>query len=555
MMTSVSRLSHAVPLLVLLTLGCGSASHVASGTADDARAPPPLADASVSRDGSPGTGADSSTPGTLDGSPPVPTDCITPAQLQTWQAQIDGFDGGDRPTGSPAHEGYIALLVKQLAAVGVGRVHTEPYAFTKWTPSSWSMAVTTGPATGPVTASAYVPYSGTTGPLGVEAPLAYVPGSTIPVDPTALAGALANPAAWTLSLTKGIEASLAATAGTLVGRIAVFELPMLALTLQTLTGTTLAVNDPAHTLSMTATLTRADLSAMLVVPAMLNALAAAGAVGAVGVLDVPEEAARGEYAPFFGVLSPNLPALYVDRTTGAALRTAITGGALPPAGKLVLDATVAAATSENVLGLLEGASTEQIVVGSHTDGPNSIEDNGPAAILGLASCLAQLPASARPRSVRFVLSGGHFAGSRGLQTYVAEHTADLTSNALAVMELEHLGAREWAEVSPGVMGLTGEPEVQVVYTNTNAPLVAASEAFAVQFPRTVVGTPPMLGEGQNFRILPLVQYITMPRYLLLGGLPVTAQFTDFDLMRQQVLAFVKMEQALAVAPASQLGAL
>jgi hypothetical protein len=68
-----------------------------------------------------------------------------------------------------------------------------------------------------------------------------------------------------------------------------------------------------------------------------------------------------------------------------------------------------------------------------------------------------------------------------------------------------------------------------------------------------VGTPPILGEGQNFRILPLVQFITMPEYLLLANLPVTQQLTDFDAMQRQVLAFVAMEQALAVAPASQLG--
>jgi hypothetical protein len=121
------------------------------------------------------------------------------------------------------------------------------------------------------------------------------------------------------------------------------------------------------------------------------------------------------------------------------------------------------------------------------------------------------------------------------------------------MELEHLGAREWTEVSPGKMGLTGLPETQVVYTSTPAPLVAASKAFAAEFPRTIVGTPPILGEGQNFRILPLVQFITMPEYLLLANLPVTQQLTDFDAMQRQVLAFVAMEQALAVAPASQLG--
>jgi hypothetical protein len=156
--------------------------------------------------------------------------------------------------------------------------------------------------------------------------------------------------------------------------------------------------------------------------------------------------------------------------------------------------------------------------------------------------------------VRIVLSGGHFVGSRGLQTYEAEHVADLTANALAVIEIEHLGAREWTEVSPGVMGLTGLPEVQILTTWPNQPLVDASKAFAAQFPRSIVGGPPLLGEGPNFRIVPLVQFISMPEYLLVGHLPaITSQFTDFDLMQRQVSAFAAMEAALEVAPAVELG--
>jgi hypothetical protein len=503
-------------------------------------------DAGESDAGSVATPAD----GSSGGPQPPPSTCVTAAQLEAWQQQIDALDGGYRPTGSPAHEQYIQLLSQELTAAGVEQVHTEPYSFEKWTPASWSLSLLSGASSTPVQVSAFVPYSGTTGPAGVQAPLAYVPASTIPIDANALAGALQNPTAWTQNLTASLEASLAAAGVALAGRIVVFDLPRLALSLATLTGTTIAVNDPGHTLSMTATITRDDLSAMLVMPAMLTALASSGALAAVGILDAPEEAARGEMAPFFGTLSPNLPALYVDRVTGASLRAAI---ATTPAARLVLDASITAAQNENLVGILPGASSEEILVGSHTDGPNSIEDNGPVGILGLVQCLAPRSAANRPRTIRIVLSGGHFAGSRGLQTYVAAHTADLTARALAVLELEHLGAREWTEVSPGKMGLTGLPETQVVYTSTPAPLVAASKTFAAEFPRTIVGTPPILGEGQNFRILPLVQFITMPKYLLLANLPVTQQLTDFDAMQRQVLAFVAMEQALAVAPASQLG--
>ena len=525
--------------LVVLSTSCGSSEHVLAG------APAPAADS----DAGAITGDDGSSPASPDASAePASGTCVSTNQLEAWVQEIDQFDGGYRPTGSPAHEGYIALLANELTGLGVSDVHTEPYSYTRWTPSSWSLTLLGGPSAGAVALSGYVPYSGSTATGGVTSGMVYIPSSTIPLDPTALGQALKDPTAWNQSLATQLQGALASFA--IAGKIALFEVPPVAVALTTLTGPPVLVNDPGDTLPPDATITRTDLSAMLIVPAMLTALAAHGAIGAVGILDEPEEAARGEYAPFFGVLSPNLPAVYVDRDTGKALENALVASGPLLAANLVVDATLSEATSENLIGVLPGDSSEEILLGSHTDGTNSMEDNGPAAILALASCLP----SKRPRTVRIVLSGGHFVGSRGLQTYVAEHTADLTANALAAIEIEHLGAREWAEVSPGVMGLTGQPEVQVLTTWPNQPLVDVSKAFAGLFPRSIVGGPPVLGEGPNFRIVPLVQFLSMPEYLLVGHLPaITSQFTDFALMQRQVDAFAGMEAALAVAPAAQLG--
>jgi hypothetical protein len=529
--------------VLLLSLSCGATGEVPPGAV-----PPGPAD-----DAGAVTGGDGGTPATQDASPAPspgsPGTCVSTSQLQTWVQEIDQFDGGYRPTGSAAHEGYIALLASELTALGVSDVHTEPYSFTKWTPSAWSLTLLDGASAGPIALSGYVPYSGTTGPAGVTSGMVYVPASTIPLDPTALAGALQDPDAWNQTLATELEGALASLG--VAGKIAVFDVPRVSVTLSTLTGPQVLVNDPGGTLPPDATVTRTDLSAMLIVPGMLAALAAEGALGGVGILDDPAEAAQGEYAPFFGVVTPNLPAVYVDGTTGATLTNALTASGPLLAANLVMSATLSEVTSENLVGYLPGDSTEEILLSSHTDGTNSMEDNGPAAILALASCL---PPSQRPRTVRIVLSGGHFVGSRGLQTYAAEHVADLTANALAVIEIEHLGAREWTEVSPGVMGLTGLPEVQILTTWPNQPLVDAGKAFAAQFPRSVVGGPPVLGEGHNFGIVPLVQFISMPEYLLVGHLPaITSQFIDFDLMQRQVSAFAAMEAALAVAPAAELG--
>ena len=459
-------------------------------------------------------------------------------QLRSWQLSTDQFDGGYRPTGSPAHEGYIAWLTARLTAIGVSDVHTEPYTFTRWTPTTWSLSLVGGPSPGAVALAGYIPYSGTTPAGGLVAPLAYLPApaSLDTVDPA--------------ELRDRVGASLSAIGG-VAGRVVVFDVPPATLPLGALTGPQLYASDG---LSAVTAVRRVALSGMLYVPAVLDALAAAGAVGAVGVIDAPEKAARATYAPFFGTTAPNLPAVYVDRDTGTRLRQVLAVTGPLQLAHLELDATLDSATSENIVGVIPGARSEEILLSSHTDGPNSLEDNGPVGILGLASYFVQLPQAQRPRTIRIVLTGGHFVGSRGILDYVVTHAGDLAAHALAVIELEHLGALEWDEVSPAVMATTGNVEPEVVYTWPNPPLVEASMALARNLPRSVVAGPPMLGEGQNFRIVPLVQFLTAPSYLLVGHLPeITTDFTDYDLMRSQLIGFAAMEQQLAVAPASELG--
>jgi len=474
-------------------------------------------------------------------------------QLQAWQTEIDQFDGGFRPTGSPAHEGYIHLLAGELTSLGVSGVHLEPYSFSKWTPTSWSLALIGGTSPGPVTVSGYVPYSGSTSALGVGSGLVYLPDpmgiAFASLDAATLQQALQNPTAWAQTVATAVRSSLSVLGG-VAGKIVLFDVPRVTIPTSSLTGPTYLVNDPNSTLP--STVSPVGITTMLVMPGILSELAAEGAVGAVGILDCPEEVARGEYAPFFDVV-PNVPALYVDRDVGAQLKTALAADPLVGAN-LVLQATVSIATSENVVGVIPGASTKEILLSTHTDGPNSIEDNGTVGILALASYFTQLEPSQRARTIRIVLSGGHFVGSLGLANYDAQHLTDLTTNALAVIELEHLGAREWAETTSGQMALTGLPEMQLLYTWANAPLVDAAKKFGQQFPRTVVAGPMPLGEGQNFHIVPLIQFITAPSYLLSGHLPqVTTELTDYAMMRTQLVAFAQMEASLASAPDGQLG--
>jgi hypothetical protein len=368
------------------------------------------------------------------------------------------------------------------------------------------------------------------------------------LDSASLGTIFSDPLASASAVSAAIRQAFAQK-GDLTGKIVVFDVPAIAL--PSSLGPPVFVNDPGHTIAPSRA--QIGVSALTTVPVILDALAVAGAVGGVAVLDCPEAAAQGLNAPFFGHTGPNVPTVYVSRDTGRALESDLDAGKAIQA-KLVLEASVSTKSSANVVAVIPGMSNKEIIIGTHTDGPNSMEDNGTVGILALASALGHLPIEERPRTVRFVLSGGHFAGSRGIKDYVLEHAMDLATSTLAVIEIEHLGAREWAETSPGTMAATGRPEVQIVSSWSKKPLMDASVAFCKKFDRCVVGGPSVFGEGAYFLFVPLIQFITNPAYLLIGPKPdVTTDLTDYELMRRNIVGFLDMERSLAGAPERDFG--
>jgi hypothetical protein len=181
------------------------------------------------------------------------------------------------------------------------------------------------------------------------------------------------------------------------GKVVLLDIPQITLPLGAITRTPLYTHDPGGQLGPAAAVSRIDFGAMLYLPAALEVLAAGGASGVVAVLDAPEPLARGLHAPFFGAVLPDLPGLFVDRDEGARLLQALaTSDRLLPA-QLVLEARLEVVTSDNIVATLPGASEEELALSNHTDGTNSLEDNGPAAILALASYFQKLP-QARDRA-------------------------------------------------------------------------------------------------------------------------------------------------------------
>jgi hypothetical protein len=494
----------------------------------------------------------------------------TLAQVRGWQYEIDRFDGGFRPAGSVAEIAYAQRLASQLRAMGVPDVRLEPYPVDRWIAQKAQLQLLWGETAEDVPLVSYIPFSGNTGAQGLEGPLVYVPGLAAVdltdvvvrmLDSGALVGGVTGLAQALVALLGDTASGLSSIAASLAaadvrGKIVVYDLPRLTIPFGVLSSISLHVTDQAGTLGFTTPFSRPFLD-MVVAQVVTTALKAAGAAGAVGIVDYPKEAAQGSYYPFFARFLPASPTVYLDRDTGAALKQRLLASPLSPKpARLTLHALEESVEAYNVVAVLPGASELEIVLSSHTDGTNSIEDNGPAAILGIMRYFTRIPQAQRKRSLRVVFSGGHFGGG-GLPHYIEEHHDELQDKALAAIEIEHVGAREWLEIAPGAMGLTGLNEPQVIVTPFGAPFERESILLSQQFDRSIV-LPPVLpfGEGQAYRNeagLPMIQYITGPVYLLNFGIPrVTSEFTDYPLMHAQVGAFVRMILNLGNEPAGVL---
>ena len=124
---------------------------------------------------------------------------------------------------------------------------------------------------------------------------------------------------------------------------------------------------------------------------------------------------------------------------------------------LTADITVGAAT-ETVWGSLKGSGNtgQNIIINTHTDGPNATEENGGLGLVALAQYLAGLPS--RNHDMYFALVTGHFQlpqftqaipnpknteiGTDATSVWMLDHP-DIYQAATLGVTVEHLGATMW----------------------------------------------------------------------------------------------------------------
>jgi hypothetical protein len=444
---------------------------------------------------------------------------------------------GARPTGSAAQQRYVDWIEKELKAIDGVTVSEQPFTIDRWQSTSASLALQVGGTWKDLPVAAPIHYAQATPKGGVTAPLVAIPDDEPITDANARGRIVVRPA----------------PAGSVPQ--SVFTLPLV----------TWSTYDPHHTIDPKGTFFGDFLNYSKRVDD-LAAAAKAGAAGVVFVKDLARTQVVGHIEPYEGVVSPT-PGVWVGADEGEMLANALAAGG-DPVARLTLDATVAPATTRSVFATIPGRSKRRLVIDSHTDGTNAVEDNGPIAMLAMARYFASLPERCRPRTIELSFSTAHFyqqlvgpaIRNGGAEWLARKLDAEYDEGTVAgVLVLEHLGSREFearprADWPGSELVLTSRRTLQQIFVTPSKPLVAAVESVVRRhdLDRTVImkgasapgDTAPRQcnfgGEGTPFdqRLLPTIGVISAPQTLYDPSFGMEG--VDVGYLRDQLVAFTDL---------------
>ncbi len=227
------------------------------------------------------------------------------------------------------------------------------------------------------------------------------------------------------------------------------------------------------------------------------------------------------YGPYDGMMKP-LPGLWIGKYNGMRLRELAKQGR---EATFTLDSGTEAGVMHNVWGTLPGMSDEVILVTSHHDSPfeGATEDaSGAAQVLAQAWAWSQVPKEQRPKTIVFVVDGGHFYGSLGGHTFAREHK-DIMERTRILLTLEHLAAKEVTEWDREYAE-TGRLAFTVMFTSSQTEVIAgAMKALDRTRPKLTASipadffAPAPISDAAGYVLeagLPVISWIGCPYYLL-----------------------------------------
>ncbi|MDI9916410.1 hypothetical protein [Rhodococcus sp. IEGM 1379] len=437
-------------------------------------------------------------------SSPIDIDRLRAAQLH-----LDAM--GPRLTGTESHRMLVEEVAAELTDLGL-EVRRDTQTFERWDLPSSADGLRIDLADGSAAVSSAFPYSGITGPAGISAPLI-------------------------LLNTKRPRWSRAK------GAIAVIEVPHIDLPRK------LLVSEWGP-IATDETLRNPVLSATLLGPKLEKARAA-GVLGVIAVWrDIAPDNALGQYLPFTEPYH-DIPAVWVAGDEATKVLAASRAG---QKATLVLDATLHPGTTTDTVWVVSPGTSphETILVITHSDGTNGVEENGHLGMLELARHAVAHP---HRRSYVFVLTTGHLRipavskHGQATSTWLEAHPEMWKgeagqARAVAGIAIEHLGAIGDAEDNAsGSYALATTPEPELLYATSLdvhdivAPLwrdIGAGD-------RRIVAPGPVIhfGEGEPLfeRNIPTVALVTAPQYLLALREASAVTHVDIDALTKQVENF------------------
>lgn len=435
--------------------------------------------------------------------------------MTTDQDRIDRLRRlGPRTSGNDAHHALIEDVADELTQLGYD-VHRDTHSFDRWDVTADQFALHIGEQSVPL--SSAWPYSGQTGPTSVTGELVFVHG-----------------------LRKNWKAA--------AGKIAVIDMHN--------------IDVPAHLLldSWDGELPFETVANPVIGSELggtdLTKAREAGVLGVVAVWrGISDEAARGQYLPFTRDYQ-DLPAVWVPESARQGVLDAAKNA---ETATLTLDARRTPATMDTLWAISEGSgphANESVLVVTHSDGGNAVEENGHIGLIALARDAA---ATAHDRTIVFVYTAGHLRipavteHGQATTAWLDAHP-DLWSpeadglTAVAGLAIEHLGARHFAtDPATGKYTADGTLEPELLYATTPelAELVrgtwkgVSDHAIPVK-PGALIH----LGEGEPLHDaeIPAVALVTGPLYLLAE---LDDDLVDIDVLARQVDSFRRLQTHLA----------
>lgn len=440
---------------------------------------------------------------------------------------------GTRLTGSRGHTDFINWLKAEIVGMDIP-VFSDPFYFRRWEEKRSSIEIIDGNERISIPVSSAYPYSGETSPDGITEELVYVKS---PADIPKTKGKIA---VFEIANVNFLPSEIAFDKRTSYPEDVVlekkYEGPVITSFVQCFYG-------------------------------ILSKITKAKAVILIWK-GLHDDCIKGQYLSFI-MGYQNIPMLWVNETDGKKVTEAARAH---KKARFVLEAEIEEnAFTESFYCILKGKNEkETVIVNTHTDGTNCVEENGPIALLQL---MKNMKDKELERTHIFVFTTGHFrlphfqdirtgafqSGSRWLAMHrdlwdgKGEHF-----KCVANLTLEHMGCREWRDVD-GEYKYTDKPEVELVYTGNDFVdrlyIDTVKERKTVRT-MTLRGHNALhFGEGQNFFTMriPEISLVPAPYYLCVVSDTHEMEKFDIDLMTEQTETFARLIEKIEKTSASSLG--